>query len=85
MKDSIKHLIAGFIVAALVGVPAYLDCGNLFSGLWSAGVSGLVAGGIKEWCDNKYNWEWSWTDFWWTALGAVLAMLFILFLHIGKG
>lgn len=85
MKDSAKHIIAGFVVAVLVGLPAYLECDNLFSGIWSAGVSGLVAGGIKEWCDNRYNWEFSWADLGWTALGAVIACLFILLLHIGKG
>lgn len=85
MKDYLKHIIAGAIVAALVGLPAYLDSGNLFAGIWAAGVSGLIAGAIKEWCDNTYNWEWSWKDLGFTAIGALLVVLFIIGLHFCKG
>ena len=85
MNDVIKHIIAGFVVGTIVGLPAYLDSGNLFSGLWPALTGGCIAGGIKEWCDNTYNWVWSWQDLAWTCLGAVLAAVFIALLHVAEG
>jgi fructose-specific phosphotransferase system IIC component len=85
MNDVLKHIIAGFIVGAIVGLPAYLDSGNLFAGVWPALTSGCIAGAVKEWCDNKYEWQWSWKGLGWTCLGAVLAAVFIVLLHFAKG
>ena len=86
MTDKKYHVLAGLLVAAFVGLPCYLESLNLFAGLWSAIVSGIIAGGVKEWCDmrtegNKFD---LW-DFLATCLGAVLVALFIVGLHYGKG
>ena len=86
MNDKKKHFIAGLLVAALVGLPCYLESINLFAGIWSALTSGIIAGGVKEYCDmradgNKFDWK----DFLATCLGAVIAALFIIMLHYGKG
>lgn len=85
MNDVIKHIFAGFLVGIIVGLPAYLGSGDLFSGLWPALTGGCIAGAIKEWCDNQYDWFWSWKDLGWTCLGAVLAAVFIALLHVAKG
>ena len=85
MKDAKQHILAGLLIAMAVGLPAYLESLNLFSGLWPALTGGCIAGGIKEWCDNTYNWVWSWKDLAWTCLGAVLAAVFIVLLHFAKG
>ena len=85
MKDSIKHIIAGLLVAIVIGLPAYLESGSLFAGLWPAISGGCIAGAIKEWCDNKYEWVWSWKDLGFTAIGVGIAVLFIVALHFGKG
>lgn len=85
MNDITKHIGAGLLVALLVGLPAYLNSGDLFAGVWASLTSGVIAGGIKEWCDNTYEWEWSWRDLGYTCLGAVVAVVFILLLHFGKG
>lgn len=86
MNDKKKHFLAGLLIAIAVGLPAYLESLNLFAGLWSALTGGLIAGGVKEWCDmrtdgNKFD---LW-DFLATCLGAVLVALFIILLHYGKG
>lgn len=86
MKDKKYHVLAGLLIAVAVGLPAYLESLNLFAGLWSAIVSGIITGGVKEWCDmrtdgNKFD---LW-DFLATCLGAVIVALFILCLHYGKG
>ena len=86
MKDKKYHVLAGLLIAAAVGLPAYLESLNLFAGLWSALTSGIIAGGVKEYCDmrtegNKFG---LW-DFLATFLGAVLVALFIILLHYGKG
>lgn len=86
MKDKKYHVLAGLLIAAAVGLPAYLESLNLFAGLWSAVTSGIIAAGIKEFCDmrtdgNKFD---LW-DFLATCLGAVLVALFIVLLHYGKG
>jgi hypothetical protein len=86
MKDKKYHVLAGILVAAFVGLPCYLESLNLFAGLWSALTSGIIAGGVKEYCDmrtegNKLDWM----DFGFTCLGAVIVALFILGLHYGKG
>lgn len=85
MNDYIKHIIAGLLVALVIGLPAYLDSGCLFAGVWTALTGGVIAGGIKEWCDNLYEWEFSWKDLAWTCLGAIIAVVFITLLHFGKG
>ena len=74
------------LVAALVGLPCYLESLNLFAGLWSAIVSGILLAGCNEYCDmrtegNKFD---LW-DFLATCLGAVIVALFIIMLHYGKG
>lgn len=85
MKDNFKHIAAGLLVACFVGIPAYLESNNLFAGIWSATLSGVIAGAIKEWCDHIYEWEWGWKDFGYTCLGTVAVTLFIILLHFGKG
>lgn len=85
MKDNIKHIICGIIISLIVGLPVYLETSNLFGGLWAAGTSGLIAGGIKEWCDNLYDNEWSWSDFKYTSFGVIIAIIFIILLNISLG
>lgn len=85
-KDKITHFCAGVVVSALVGLPAYLESLNLFSGLWSAIVSGLLAACIKEWCDMSTEGNrWDWRDFSATAIGVLVVAVFIILLHFGKG
>ena len=86
MTDKKKHFIAGLLVAAFVGLPCYLESLNLFAGLWTSLTSGIIAGGVKEYCDmrtegNKFD---LW-DFFATCIGAVLVALFIVAMHYGKG
>lgn len=86
MTDKKYHVLAGLLIAIAVGLPAYLESLNLFAGLWSALTSGIIAGGIKEYCDmrtegNKFD---LW-DFLATCLGAVIVAVFILGMHFGKG
>ena len=86
MKDKKYHVLAGLLIAAAVGLPAYLESLNLFAGLWSAITAGIIAGGIKEWCDmHTEGNKWDWLDFGFTCLGAVLVALFIIGLHFGEG
>ena len=86
MKDKKYHVLAGLLVAALVALPAYLESINLFAGLWSALTSGIIAGGVKEYCDLKTDGnKWDWMDFGFTCLGAVIVAVFIIGLHFGKG
>lgn len=86
MNDKKKHFIVGLIVAALVGLPCYLESLNLFAGLWSALTSGIIAGGIKEYFDLRTDGnKWDWLDFGCTVIGAVLVALLILGMHYGKG
>ena len=84
MNDKVKHILAGLLIAAVVGIPCYVNSYDLFAGLWGC-TAGIIAGGVKEWCDNKYNWELDWKDFAATCLGAVIVALFIVGLHYGKG
>jgi uncharacterized protein YfiM (DUF2279 family) len=85
-KDKITHFCAGAMVAVLVGLPAYLESGNLFAGIWSALTSGIIAGGVKEWCDMRAEGnKWDWLDFGCTCLGAVIVALLIVGMHFGKG
>ena len=85
-KDKITHFCAGILVAVLVGLPAYLESMNLFSGLWPAIVGGLLAAGIKEMCDdNTEGNNWDWRDFGTSAIGVAVVALFIVLLHYGRG
>ena len=85
MKDKKYHVLAGVLVAAFVGLPAYLESLNLFAGLWSALTGGIIAGGIKEWCDAQYGFGASAKDFGFTCIGIAIAAVFIVMLHFGKG
>lgn len=86
MKDKKYHVLAGLLIAVAVGLPAYLESLNLFAGLWSAIVSGIIAGSVKEYCDMRTEGnKWDWLDFGCTCLGAVIVALFIVGLHFGKG
>ena len=86
MTDKKYHVLVGLLVAAFVGLPCYLESLNLFAGLWSAIVSGIIAGGVKEWCDMRTEGnKWDWLDFGCTCIGAVLVAVFIIMLHYGKG
>jgi len=84
MNDKVKHILAGLLIASVVGIPCYVNTYDLFAGLWGC-TAGIIAGGVKEWCDNKYNWEWDWKDFAATCIGVAIAVLIILGLHFGKG
>ena len=86
MKDKKYHVLAGILVAAFVGLPAYLESINLFAGLWSALTAGIIAGGIKEYCDMRAEGnKWDWLDFGCTVIGAVIVALFIIGLHFRRG
>ena len=85
MKDKKEHLVAGLLIAALVGLPCYLDSGNLFAGLWAAVFATAIAGGVKELADNVYGIGADWKDFAATCIGMAVVVLFILGLHFGKG
>ena len=84
--DKKYHVLAGLLVAAFVGLPCYLESLNLFAGLWSALTSGIIAGGVKEYCDMRTDGnKWDWLDFGCTCIGAVIVAVFIILLHYGKG
>lgn len=83
--DKKYHILAGFLVAALVALPAYLDSGNLFAGLWSAVTSAAIAGGVKEWADMQHGNRFDGRDFAATLIGGIVVVLLILGLHFGKG
>lgn len=85
MTDKKYHVLAGLLVAAFVGLPCYLESLNLFAGLWASLAGGIIAGGIKEWCDVSRGNRWDWWDFGCTVIGAVLVALLILGMHYGKG
>ena len=85
MKDKKYHVLAGLLVAALVGLPCYLESINLFAGLWSALVSGIIIGCCKEWLDYNASGKWEWQELLATIGGAVAVAVFIILLHFGKG
>lgn len=85
MNDKKKHFIAGLVTAIVVAMPVYLETLNLFAGLWSALVSGIIIGCCKEWCDYVYTSKWDWKDFLATCIGVVVASVFIVLMHVGKG
>ena len=90
-RDKLLHIFWGAFFAAVVGIGCYVgsyneatDTYSLFAGLWGC-TAGIIAGGVKEWCDNVYEWEWDWKDLIATCIGVLVAVLFILGLHFGKG
>ena len=84
-KDKIKHIIAGALAALVVALPVWLSSNDLFAGLWGC-LAGIIAGGVKEWCDNNTEGnEWSWSDFGYTCIGVAIAVVVILAFHFGKG
>lgn len=91
-KDKLYHILAG-LLTAFVGIPTYqftynadADTYLLAPAIWATIVSGIIAGGIKEWCDMRTEGnKWDWIDFLATCLGAVLVAVFIVLLHYGKG
>jgi len=83
--DKIKHIAAGMGIALVIAMPVWLETNNLFAGLWAC-ISGIIAGGVKEFTDNKHDGgRWDWTDFGFTAIGAVLAVAVIVLMHFAKG
>lgn len=84
MKDKKQHIIAGLLIAMAVALPCYLDSLNLFAGLWAC-VSGIIAGGVKEWSDMAHDGEFDWRDFAFTCIGAAVVAVFIVLLHYAKG
>jgi len=88
MTDKKYHVLAGLLVAAFVGLPAYLNNADLFAGLWSAFCIALVAACVKEYCDTGYCLDptrWDWKDIGFTLIGAALVALLIVGLHFGRG
>lgn len=83
--DKKYHILAGFLVAALVALPAYLESVNLFAGLWSAIFAAVIAGGVKEWADMRHGYRFDGWDFLATVIGGIVVVLLILGLHFGKG
>ena len=86
MKDAKKHIFFGFVIAFIVGSPAYLDSDCLFAGIWAALTSGAVAGVVKEWCDSRTDGnQFDWRDLGCTIAGAAVVALFIVAMHFAKG
>ena len=86
MKDKLKHIFWGAVFALAIAIPVYVNSHDLFAGLWSALTSGIIAGGVKEYCDLRTDGnKWDWLDFLATCLGAVVVALFIVGLHFGNG
>lgn len=73
------------MAAAVVALPAYLDSGNLFAGIWSAVFAAVIAGGVKEWADMRHGYRFDGWDFLATVIGGIVVVLLILGLHFGKG
>ena len=85
MKDRIKHIIAGALAALVVALPVWLSSNDFFAGLWAC-LAGVVAGGVKEWCDNNTEGnKWNWKDFGYTCIGVAVAMVVIIMMHFAKG
>lgn len=85
MKQNRKHIIAGALAALVVAMPVWLSSNDLFAGIWAC-VSGIIAGGVKEWCDNNNEGNrWNWSDFGYTCIGVAIAVVIILAFHFGKG
>lgn len=73
------HILAGLLAALAVGLPCL--AGGLFAGLWGC-LAGIIAGGVKEWCDMTYGGRWDWKDFAFTCIGVGLAMAVIVVIHL---
>lgn len=74
------------MIAALVGLPCYLESGNLFAGIWAAVWSGSIAGAVKELCDDNTDGNnWNFIEFGLTVMGTVVIALIIVLLHVSKG
>ena len=85
MTDKIYHIVFGALMAAAIGLPVYANSHDLFGGIWGC-LAGVIAGGVKEWCDNKLKFNaWNWKDFGFTSIGVAAAMLFIILMHVAKG
>lgn len=84
MNDKVKHILAGLLIASVVGIPCYVSTYDLFAGLWGC-TAGIIAGAVKEWCDYVYTRKWDWRDFLATCIGVVVVAVFIVLLHVGKG
>jgi len=86
MNDKKLHIIAGFVIALAVALPAYLESLNLFAGLWPALTSGIIVASIKEYYDYRTEGNtWDWWDWGCTVIGAAIVAVFIICLHYGKG
>jgi len=79
MTNQIRHILAGLLTALAVGWPCL--SGGLFSGLWGC-LAGVVAGGVKEWCDKVYTGSWDLKDLGYTCIGVCLAMAVIVVIHL---
>ncbi len=85
MKDKFKHIFWGAVAAFVIAVPVYASSHDLFAGLWAC-LAGVIAGGVKEWCDMQNEWNgWSWQDFAFTCVGVVCLAIIVLGMHFGKG
>lgn len=85
MTDKTKHIIAGLLVALVIGMPVYLESNVLFCGLWAA-LAGVIAGGVKEYTDMSHEGSvWDWKDFGYTCIGAAIVAVVIVLMHFAKG
>lgn len=85
MKQNLKHIIAGALAALVVALPVWLSSSDLFAGLWAC-LTGAIAGGVKEWCDNNTDGNrWNLSDFGYTCIGVAIAVVLILAFHFAKG
>ena len=86
MSDYVKHFIAGALAASAVSIPVYAESGNLFAGIWAAVMTAAIAGGAKELGDSTGDFNiFDFRDLAFTALGALVPVLFVIGLHFGKG
>lgn len=74
------HILAGLLTALAVGIPCVIE-GGLVAGLWGC-LAGVIAGGVKEWCDKVYAGSWDLKDLGYTCLGVGLAMVVIVVVHL---
>lgn len=85
MNDKVKHILAGLLIASVVGIPCYVNTYDIFAGLWGC-TAGIIAASMKEYFDYHINGNrWDWWDWGCTVIGAILVALFIVGLHFGNG
>jgi uncharacterized protein YfiM (DUF2279 family) len=49
-------------------------------------LAGVIAGIVKEWCDNNTEGNaWNWRDLGYTCIGVAVAMLVVIGLRFGRG